>query len=119
MKIALTIRDKLTVMGWWRGGVLIAVKFWMRSSSITGFRRRQSVRRRSSGLTHASPIAGLPRHTRDERYDYDNSEAELKERVERITNLRTYRETTDVLFNNHYRGKSRCTLVTRVCINLV
>jgi uncharacterized protein YecE (DUF72 family) len=44
--------------------------------------------------------------TRNERYDYDYSDEELKEWVDPITNLGKYTETTYVLFNNHYRGKA-------------
>jgi uncharacterized protein YecE (DUF72 family) len=44
--------------------------------------------------------------TRNERYDYDYADEELKEWVEPITNLGKYSETMYVLFNNHYRGKA-------------
>jgi uncharacterized protein YecE (DUF72 family) len=71
----------------------------------------------SSRIEATAPIAYVRFHgrnadkwagpaTRNERYDYDYSDEELKEWVEPITNLGKYSETTYVLFNNHYRGKA-------------
>ena len=44
--------------------------------------------------------------TRNERYDYEYTEEELREWVEPIVNLTKYVEQTYVYFNNHYRGKA-------------
>ena len=44
--------------------------------------------------------------TRDERYDYEYTEEELREWVEPIVNLTKYVEQTYVYFNNHYRVKA-------------
>jgi uncharacterized protein YecE (DUF72 family) len=71
----------------------------------------------SSRIEATAPIAYVRFHgrnadkwagpaTRNERYDYDYSDEELKEWVEPITTLGKYSETTYVLFNNHYRGKA-------------
>jgi uncharacterized protein YecE (DUF72 family) len=44
--------------------------------------------------------------TRDERYDYEYTEEELREWVEPIVNVTKYVEQTYVYFNNHYRAKA-------------
>jgi uncharacterized protein YecE (DUF72 family) len=44
--------------------------------------------------------------SRDERYDYEYVEEELREWVEPIINLTKYVEQTYVYFNNHYRAKA-------------
>jgi uncharacterized protein YecE (DUF72 family) len=44
--------------------------------------------------------------TRDERYDYEYTDEELREWVEPIDNLTKYVEQTYVYFNNHYRAKA-------------
>ena len=78
-----------------KGKVAIVASSDEVSSSLANFR-----------LGRQNSPKGRGAATRNERYDYEYSEDELREWVEPITNVSKYTEQTYVYFNNHYRGKA-------------